>query len=165
MGDVDYVCSLVPAAALAWNRDPSTDSIFLLRILELWQQGLNFDFSWKLRKWKIFEKMWNFLYRLAIFMSLYGFYLSNPSTDLIFLLHMERTYIGAVQRVFFFFFFFWKLKNGKNWKLVTCYIKIFMFTTLYCPSVSRFFLYNYVKLICLHSAVYHVCAIVVRRGT
>ena len=31
-------------------------------------------------------------------MSLYGLYLRNPSTDLIFLLHMERTYIGAVQR-------------------------------------------------------------------
>ena len=31
-------------------------------------------------------------------MSLYGLYLRNPSIDLIFLLHMERTYIGAVQR-------------------------------------------------------------------
>ena len=31
-------------------------------------------------------------------MSLYGLYLSNPSTDLILLLYMERTYIGAVQR-------------------------------------------------------------------
>ena len=30
-------------------------------------------------------------------MSLYGLYLGNPSTDLIFLLDMERTYIGAVQ--------------------------------------------------------------------
>ena len=31
-------------------------------------------------------------------MSLYGLYLRNPLTDLILLLHMERTYIGAVQR-------------------------------------------------------------------
>ena len=31
-------------------------------------------------------------------MSLYGMYVPNPSMDLIFLLHMERTYIRAVQR-------------------------------------------------------------------
>ena len=31
-------------------------------------------------------------------MSLYGLYLRNPSRDLILLLHMERTYIEAVQR-------------------------------------------------------------------
>ena len=37
-----------------------------------------------------------FLNGLKIFMSLYGLYLRNPSTDLIFLLYMERTYIGAV---------------------------------------------------------------------
>ena len=28
----------------------------------------------------------------------------------------------------------------KNWKFVTCYIKTFMFTTLYCPNVSRSFI-------------------------
>ena len=38
-------------------------------------------------------------------MSLYGLYLRNPSTDLIFLLHMERTYIGAVRRGINFDFF------------------------------------------------------------
>ena len=48
--------------------------------------------------WEIFEKMWNFLYELTIFMSLYSLYFSNPSKDLIFLLHKERTYIGAVQQ-------------------------------------------------------------------
>ena len=31
-------------------------------------------------------------------MSLYGLYLRNPSTDLIFLSHKERKYIRAVQR-------------------------------------------------------------------
>ena len=44
-------------------------------------------------------------------MSLYGLYLRNPSTDLIFLLHMERTYIGAVQRRVNFDFF---IENGRN---------------------------------------------------
>ena len=43
-------------------------------------------------------------------MSLYGLYLRNPSTDLIFLLHLERTYIGAVQRRVNFDFS-WKLKK------------------------------------------------------
>ena len=65
--------------------------------------------------------MWNFLYRLAIFMSLYVLYLGNPATDAIFLLYMERT-----------FFFF------ENWD-INCDIKTFMFTTLYCPNVSRYF--------------------------
>ena len=45
-------------------------------------------------------------------MSLYGLYLRNPSTDLIFLLHMERTYIGAVQRRFNFDLF----RKLKKWE-------------------------------------------------
>ena len=48
--------------------------------------------------------MWNFLYRLAIFMSLYGLYLHNPLTDSNLLLHMERTYI-------FIFLKNWKKKR------------------------------------------------------
>ena len=42
-------------------------------------------------------------------MSLYGLYHRNPSTDLIFLLQMERTYIGTVQWALIFVFV-WKLK-------------------------------------------------------
>ena len=38
-----------------------------------------------------------------------------------------------------FSFFLENWNNCKNWKLVTCYIKTFMFTTLYCPNVSRSF--------------------------
>ena len=42
------------------------------------------------------DKKWN--YMDLQFMSLYGLYLGNPSTDSFFFLHMERTYIGTVQR-------------------------------------------------------------------
>ena len=82
--------------------NPSTDLILLLHMERAYiravQWGVNFDFSWKLKEWEIFKIMWNCLYRLAIFMCLYGLYLRNPSTDFISLLHMERTYIWAVQR-------------------------------------------------------------------
>ena len=43
------------------------------------------------------KKMRNFLYRLAIFMTLHDSYLNNPSTDSVILLHMERPYTGAMQ--------------------------------------------------------------------
>ena len=45
-------------------------------------------------------------------MSLYGLYLRYPFIDLILLFHMERTYIGAVQRRVNFDFS-WKLKKWK----------------------------------------------------
>ena len=55
------------------------------------------------------KRKWNFLYRLAIFMSVYGLYLSNSLTDSNLLLLMKRPYIGTVQRGVIFFF----LKIGK----------------------------------------------------
>ena len=84
-------------------RNPSTDTIRFLhmerRYIRAVQRGDHFDFSQKLKKEKkSLKKMWNFLCRLAILMSLYGLYLRNSSTDSILFLHMERTYIGAVQR-------------------------------------------------------------------
>ena len=103
-------------------RNHSTDLIFLLHMERTYigavQRRVNFDFFQKLRKWEFFEKMYNFLNGLKIFMSLYGLYIRNPSTDLIFLLRMERTYIGAVQsRVIFWFF--WKIDEMRIlWKNV-----------------------------------------------
>ena len=51
-------------------------------------------------------------------MSLHGLYLRNPSMDLIFLLHMERKYIGVLQWGLISFFCSWKLKYLQ--KLKTC---------------------------------------------
>ena len=48
-------------------------------------------------------------------MSLYGLYLPNPSTDSIFLWHMERTYIGAAQQGANFGFSL-KFRNEKSLK-------------------------------------------------
>ena len=62
--------------------NPSRDSVLFLDIERTYagavQREVNFDFSWKLKK-KI--DIIDFLYRLAIFMSLYGLHLSNPSMD------------------------------------------------------------------------------------
>ena len=104
--------------------NPSTDLIFLLHIERTYtgsvQLGVNFDISWKLKEWEIFEITWNFLYILAILMSFYGLHLSNPSTDLIFLLHMERTYTGSVQSGVNFYIS-WKLKEWESlkWRVIS----------------------------------------------
>ena len=39
-----------------------------------------------------------FSHGFTIFMSLHGLFLGSPSMNSILLLHMKRTYIGAVQR-------------------------------------------------------------------
>ena len=61
-------------------------------------------------------------------MSLYGLSLSNPSMDSIPVLHMERTYIGAVQRGIIFLYILKIEKSQKLLQLVTCFNNIFMFT-------------------------------------
>ena len=48
-------------------------------------------------------------------MNLYGLYLSNPSTDSILLLHMERTYTRAIQQGVNFEF---SQKLEKKWDIL-----------------------------------------------
>ena len=78
--------------------------------------GGYFDFSLKLEKKDKSLKYCEISYKgRATFMSWYGLYLCNPSTDLILLLHMERTYIGAVQQGLLLF-----LKIEELQKLKSC---------------------------------------------
>ena len=72
------------------------------------------------RFWVCFGCFWKFWFlsvcpsvhvSTLLSITLYDLYLRNPSTDLIFLLHMERTYIGAVQQKINFYVFFRKLKK------------------------------------------------------
>ena len=151
-------------------RNPSLDSISLSHMERTYngavQTGgliLIFLENWgnevSLKKYK------NFIYRLAIFMSLYGLYLSNPSTDLIFLLHMERTYIWAVQWGVNFNFIeiermrnLWNLKNcNKNGK--TCdklhqdfHVNNFVlpqYLTVFCYTVMWYwFAFNCIPWLC-----------------
>ena len=66
---------------------------------------INFDFCLKIKKKReIFGKMLIFWYALIKLMISYGLYLNNPSTESIFILHMERTYIGAVRKRIYFDF-------------------------------------------------------------
>ena len=66
-------------------------------------------------------------------MSLYGLYLSKPSTDAISNLLMETKHMEDVHEGFLvnFFFLFFSVKNVKIAKLKTCKIKTCMFTTFY----------------------------------
>ena len=100
--------------------NPSADLVFLFYMERTYiravQQGVNFDFSRKLKEWKIFEITWNILYRLAIFMSFYSLYLRYPSMDLIVFLHMERTYAGPVQQRVNYEFS-WKLKEWEIFEI------------------------------------------------
>ena len=73
--------------------------------------GVNFDFSQKWKKWEIFENMTNFLYGLAIFMSLYGLYINKPWKHAIFSLCIETKHMEDVQEGFLFFFLFFCLLN------------------------------------------------------
>ena len=121
-------------------RNPSTDLIFLLHMERTYigavQRRVNFDFSWKLKNENSLKKCKISYMDFAIFMSLYGMYLRNPSTDLIFLLQMERTYIGVVQRSSIFVFFFLK-------------IEIFAKTENLWHVTSRLLCYNFVMPQCL----------------
>ena len=91
-----WICTACISVTLQWI--PFSSCTWKEYILELCNEGLILIFlkNWKERE--IWEKMWNFLYRLAIFMNLYGLYLCNQSTDSLLRLHMERTYIKVVQR-------------------------------------------------------------------
>ena len=66
-----------------------------------------------------------------------AWYLRNPSTDLIFLLHMERTYIGVVQWGLILFFFPWNWNICKNWNLwhVTSDFYVYTFVLPQCLTV------------------------------
>ena len=68
-------------------------------------------------------------------MNLYGLYLRNPSRDLVFLLHMQRKYIGVVQWGLISVFIF-KLKYLQ--KLKTCDM-----------LHEDFYVYNFVLQQCL----------------
>ena len=95
-------------------------------------------------------------------MSLHGLY---PSTDAILLLHRERTYIGAVQRGLIFVFFFKNLNIAKTenlWHVTSRLLCLQLCTALMFHGLL---LYIYVIMVCLHSTVYHDCAIAVWRGT
>ena len=76
--------------------------------------------------YSIIEKMRNLLKKYEFFneptilMNLRGPHLSNTSTDSILLLHMERTYIGCVQRQLFLIF-------HENWKIAKTVKKLDMF--------------------------------------
>ena len=73
-------------------------------------------------------------------MSLYGLYLSKPSTDAVLLLHMERTCIGVVQWGLFSFF----LENWKKKKLKACDM-----------LHKDFYVYNFVLPRCL-TVIYYI---------
>ena len=73
--------------------------------------------------------------------SLYRLYLRNPSTDLFLLLHMERPYIGAVQRggggsLLLIFLENWKKKTRKLQKSVKFLFRHTIFMSLYGPYLG-----------------------------
>ena len=97
--------------------NPSTESILFMErtYTRTVQQGVDLDFSWKLKKWETFEKKVNFLiwtYNIHEFVRPIS---GNPSMNSILLLHMKITYIGAVQPgLFLIFLENWKISNFGN---------------------------------------------------
>ena len=80
----------------------STESILVLHMERTYigvvHKRINFELFLKVEKREIFEKMWIFFIWTYILMILYGLYLGHPTTKNILVLHMERTYIGAVHK-------------------------------------------------------------------
>ena len=76
-----------------------------------------------------------------------------------------RTYIGDVQRSLIFGFFFLKIeifaKTENLWHVTS---RLLCLQLCNAPMSHGLLLYSYALMVCLHSTVYHDCAIVARRG-
>ena len=81
----------------------------------------DYFFFWKIENIRMLKNLKFIIWTFAILMSIWSLYLRNPSTDSIFYFHIERPYIGAVQKRVILFFS-WKLKKWEYFKNVFFFI-------------------------------------------